>query len=1027
MRRVVFVGALAVVAALALWFMNGSLEPRSNGPTAPSGDEASATAPRERGVRERSVASAEAPPPSTVPEGACIIVTVVDVDDDPVAGATVRVARADRDGDYQMSSSGFYPSRTTLDTFAEITSGPDGRAGLADVTTGRWLLVADAPGHARTEAEVIWVEGDAPAETVLRMQPGGSLTVTVRDGNGVPRIGVEVFVAVPSSRFGPAGPARTWRAISGVSGTAQVVGLSPGVFEIRAWTEASGFTRSRYVRLPAVKRVDVVLPDGGTFRGRIVDATGSGVAEAQVILWSGAWMSFASRVATATTGSDGTYAARTYTEHASVKRLDVRASGFATRRMEIPHASVEEGRTATLEDVVLTPGARVEGVVTGPDGPVSGARIEVLVPGPGPFGERETESTTADAAGHYTLEGLPAGSVLLRAFAAGLVQEGADRYGEIGGFGNVRGELDELPQSAVVELAKGDRMMRDLRMERRADSTKIRPVFAGVVRHEDGTPVPHADVRVAGYANHCFIRDAGHTVSAADGSFRVVGEAAAGDFQVYGATYAFGSDESLRLEAHDEGPFEGLEIVLSRTPWVEGRVRSALGLPVAGARVRIGTHHYSKGGESCVWDETRPGTVAADGTFRIPVGSQQSGGSSWDSQGNDIVVCIEATGHAPAISTSFTWENAKDGVTLPEIELSAGAEIRGVVVDEDGTALSGIDVHLGASGSVGTSGWPPERPPIPPGVAWTTSDASGGFVIERLPAAVYAISASAPERLPVAEQVRAPATGVRLTLSAAFRIHGTALAPDGGPLRGAEVSLHQGERWAGRMTTGEAGEFAFDAVRAGEYEVRVQPPEDGPNALVLVVTARTREPALSLQTVAGETLSGTFLDGGGRPVADCHVDVMQEGDLATPWGLSTRTDEQGRFTVGRLVAGPVVLSISRDGESIGVEGVEAGGHVDIRLGGTSRIAGSVHQPDDQRRTWWGATLRLRPLDASVESSLVRTVRVDNDDTDFVFRDVAPGRHRIEVVDVSGEEGAAAPIKSVEVTAGDENVRIDFVR
>ena len=121
------------------------------------------------------------------------------------------------------------------------------------------------------------------------------------------------------------------------------------------------------------------------------------------------------------------------------------------------------------------------------------------------------------------------------------------------------------------------------------------------------------------------------------------------------------ADDGVDLPTTGPGTTKGVEIVLQPRPVVRGVVRSAIGRPVLGGRVVVGTHHSHKFNEATHWDEQPEGRVAADGSYEVPVVTGPFGGDDHDMRQDDMVVLVTVEDHGPAISAPFTPEDLAAG------------------------------------------------------------------------------------------------------------------------------------------------------------------------------------------------------------------------------------------------------------------------------------------------------------------------------------------------------------------------------
>lgn len=129
------------------------------------------------------------------------------------------------------------------------------------------------------------------------------------------------------------------------------------------------------------------------------------------------------------------------------------------------------------------------------------------------------------------------------------------------------------------------------------------------------------------------------------------------------------------------------------------------------------------------------------------------------------------------------------------------------------------------------------------------------------------------------------------------------------PVEGASVRI-AGAAGDRVTTTSASGDFAFDAVPAGDYRVTVRTPEGRrdlrpPPDASITLGAAERCVALDLTAASTATASGVVVDPVGRPVAGVSVELH-------PWPydqwagglvLGATTDAAGRYSIERIPAG----------------------------------------------------------------------------------------------------------------------------
>ncbi|MCL3992524.1 MFS transporter [Streptomyces lavenduligriseus] len=236
--------------------------------------------------------------------------------------------------------------------------------------------------------------------------------------------------------------------------------------------------------------------------------------------------------------------------------------------------------------------------------------------------------------------------------------------------------------------------------------------------------------------------------------------------------------------------------------------------------------------------------------------------------------------HAPATDQ----ETAPVNVPLPHARspFTAGIPVCGTVQHPDGTVvpraaltlidIAGQQVGRGASGedgryALGTPG---------PG-SYVLIAAAGGHQPQ-------AVSVTVGER-PVELDV---------VLGGAGRLAGSVLTADGSPVRDATVTLTNvhGEVVA-TTRSGREGGYVITELVAGEYTLAASAPAFRPAALPVTVQA-SRETRQDVELAGGAVLRGTVRAGGGRPVEEARVTLLDAAGNVVDT-LTTGADGTFRF------------------------------------------------------------------------------------------------------------------------------------
>ncbi|MCU1640544.1 MAG: putative multidrug resistant protein superfamily [Nocardia sp.] len=231
--------------------------------------------------------------------------------------------------------------------------------------------------------------------------------------------------------------------------------------------------------------------------------------------------------------------------------------------------------------------------------------------------------------------------------------------------------------------------------------------------------------------------------------------------------------------------------------------------------------------------------------------------------------------------------------TLPVVSASAaGRSIGGRVQREDGRPVPNAAVTL-----IDQRGQQVSR---------TTGDSGGGYRIEPPATGSYVLIVSAGGHLPTAVNVTVDSRPQQrdLVLQGSGELSGTVrTAGRGEPLPGATITLTdpRGEV-VGAAVTGPDGGYVCLGVVSGAYTLVAAAEHMRPTAAALVVpdSGLLR---YDLELTAMAVLTGKVW-AEGRAVPDASVTVLDED--GTPIG-TTRTDEQGRYTVTDLIEGGYTL------------------------------------------------------------------------------------------------------------------------
>lgn len=625
-------------------------------------------------------------------------------------------------------------------------------AALAD-TSPTPAASAGAPGAGRTELRA------APAAT-------GALAVRVQHAaDRAPAAGVAVI----------AWPARTHRLLTAQrrvtdrDGTAEFDELPLGRWHV-ATDRAPDRIEIAEIRAGANELL--VSLAGVTLTGVVTDLAGSAVAGAVVEIAPVTGGTRAEPVAT--TGPDGRFRVRGVRVPGLV---GARAAGHASSECAVlmePHGDPVEVRL-----VLPAAGGVVEGTISGPDGPIAGAAVQVgpWIAAGGMRSPPQPAVARSDAAGRFRAIGVPAGRQEVRVRAAGLAPWlGACTVEE------------HATTSLHVPLQRG-------------------ATVRGVVCDADGTAVAGASVAVGEHVDPFTWHP---TRTRDDGTF-LLADLPPGDVEL-AARHEQAGKGSLRVRAEADA-ITTCELRLARGVVLQGRVVfDDTGEPVAGASVVI-----------------VPGAGHTDATGRFAIGNCP--------EGRTFSLTVY---HADVEPQRFMDVGPRaGGVELRVRRLAAAdASIHGLLVGPDGRPRAGVAVQAGrggigffradaVTGQDGRFGF--ER--LLPGDWWLTVATAGHPEVRLGPLAVApgAVHDAGTLRLAIGGTVRArllagEPTGVRFQVHGRTQRHFAELQLDAGGLTSGPLDPGDYELAVfGAETAEQTVPFAVRAGEETQLELRLLP------------------------------------------------------------------------------------------------------------------------------------------------------------------------------------------------------------
>jgi RNA polymerase sigma-70 factor (ECF subfamily) len=347
---------------------------------------------------------------------------------------------------------------------------------------------------------------------------------------------------------------------------------------------------------------------------------------------------------------------------------------------------------------------------------------------------------------------------------------------------------------------------------------------------------------------------------------------------------------------------ERVALALSKGAAIVGRVIDEAGKPVVGARV-VPT---SASEPLPVVDPRRDGVLTtANGAFTIPVvaaGTWRLTASHGDA--------------APTTSVPITVDgtNARSGI---ELQLTAGAIVKGTVKDKAGHPVAGADVAVVAQGFVF---WRGRRQ------AFTSSDGTFSITgLERRSVDVVAFHESGASAIAPADLATNREHTVAITLDITGAIIGTVVDSKGAPVADAQVvaepdwsgGVAERAQWLIRgvqeTVADQSGAFTFHGLPDGTYRVRAARPGASEIALALSSGTTAKPSAAPINvTVPAEAraIGNVQLEGGKAPVAF----LLELGDtnrvpFASADGSFTLPAPAGTYPL--TITGPGFVSLTK--------------------------------------------------------------------------------------------------------------------
>lgn len=568
---------------------------------------------------------------------------VVDQAGQPVAGAQVVLRSAAR-GDMRMRVRNLREPEPPI----EAATDAKGRFELRDLPPGNYELTARGAGYAPLTVpglEVPQGGGSTDLGTVT-LVPGVALEGYATDPQGQPVAGAEVRVIEASAdrmsrflRMDEAEPPPA--ATSGQDGFFRVEDRRAGeTVDLDASRPGYAPASAPGVRVPTEQPVRLVLQPSAAVEGRVVDPDGKPVPGTRVVVDPADPMAMgrmrvfsASRMRQAVADESGFFRV----EDVIPGAIEVRAIATGYTTAELKNLEVRPGQELRGVEVVLAPGAVIEGRVFSPSGkPLVGATVSLSESSGFTF-----RGGASDGDGRYRLDGIPPGTRI--------VQAEHEDY---------RRAVREL------EVRLGENSL-DLRLEGGVE-------VSGRVVDEGGVPVPSARVLLREGSN--FWDQPGAT-SGADGSFTLSGVA----------------DGTYRVLAEKEGfarSPEGIEVKVAGSSVGGVEVKLTSGGAIVGQLSGLEFNELSEVQVSLRGRGFQAGRVLPDGTYRIDhVGP------------GDHQVVATLPGSTRQADGHVTLEPGASEARL-DLEFGGGHTLSGRVI-RNGEPVRSLHISLSGAGSSG--------------------------------------------------------------------------------------------------------------------------------------------------------------------------------------------------------------------------------------------------------------------------------------------------------------------------------------
>jgi protocatechuate 3,4-dioxygenase beta subunit len=696
------------------------------------------------------------------------------------------------------------------------------------------------------------------------------------------------------------------------------VPASGGNFELRAVpvdadyrtnieSEAFAFVEQLLAKLRAgeSRTLELQLELGGTLRGVVQDPDGKPRGGAGVeASREGDWFGVDDKqVRSGKSDESGAFELA----HVPAGKLKLRATAAGLLPSERQELELPAGRVVEGVALVLREGKSVAGTVSYADGkPAAGAEVQASFDlsqagGMGAFNAMEggEAKSKTDAEGHFTVAGLGKGPFTVR--ASGLpAGETAPAGGKKDEDALLRARTDGVtPGTLDLALVLRESQL----LHGRVVDSAQQPVtkFKLKVQHE-------GKGLMAGLGQDSQER----AIADAEGRFKV-GGLSEGNWKLWITAEHFANSDALPVTLPQASDAPELVITLQPCCTVSGRVVSAKGEPVGGARVTTdgGGPDWQKALSGAPADPTTDSD--ADGSFRLD-----------GLKPGHVALAASATDHARSLPQAL---ELVVGVETKDVTLTLrdGGSISGEVYDEQGKPLASMFVQATEMALFD--------------IHFESSDGEGRFKLEHLQPGHYQVVAfpgkalgkagsdagaafMSSMKMTTAEVRDGEDTHVILGAPPADPVQVVGRVTQAGqPYTGAMVSfIHEGKDVISKMKNAQVdaqGAFEVRLDEPGRYSVQVQRISGGMNQQNMVEFQRDIPKEKRFEFVIEMPLgriSGKVQDPEGNPAQGERVSLRPRSALVggSIWGgmyVEAQTDGDGKYDIQTLRPGDYVLSV----------------------------------------------------------------------------------------------------------------------